>query len=64
MFLQNHCIPAHDWLSIDPLLLWTWLLKKIGFDPKKVGVKGSVTPKFQSLNRAMDPVIVTILKLN
>ena len=28
-------------------------LKKFGFDPKKTGVKGTMTPKFQSLNRAL-----------
>ena len=29
-------------------------LKKIGFDPKKIGVKGSMTSKFHSLNRALE----------
>ena len=27
--------------------------EKIEFDPQKIGVKGSMTPKFQSLNRAL-----------
>ena len=30
---------------------------KIGFDPQKIGVKGSMTPKFQSLNWALVWVI-------
>ena len=28
-------------------------LKKLGLTPQKIWVKGSMTPKFQSLNRAL-----------
>ena len=28
-------------------------LKKLGLTPKKLGSRGSMTPKFQSLNRAL-----------